>query len=98
MQEHQPAEVAGRFVRHEDATAGDPLQMPLSGVKRDAEGVVEVGVGDEDLGHADGHVGTAPDVENHAELANPKICFMTGTRAAFDGEVLGRDREEILVH
>src|SRR5260370_14350336 len=71
--------------------------MPLSRIKRDSEGVIEMSVRDEDVRHADRHVGTASDVEHRAELADAEIRLVSGARASFDREVLGGDREEIFV-
>ena len=64
--------------------------MPLAGVERDAQGVIEVRVRDEDVRHADHRVGTAADVERDAELANAEPGLVTRARAALDREVLGR--------
>src|SRR5438477_12736284 len=56
-----------------------------------------MGVGDEDVRHADRHVGTAADVQHDSELADAEVGLMTGARAALNREVLGGDREEIFI-
>ena len=56
-----------------------------------------MGVGDEDIGNADGEIGTASDVEHHSQLANPKIGFMSGARSSLDREMAGGNGEEVFV-
>ena len=54
MQSHQRAKVVRCFAGNKHPSAGDALKMPLTGVERDAKGVVEMSVSDEDVRHADG--------------------------------------------
>ena len=98
MQRHQRAEIIRRFAGNENAPAGNALQMPLAGVKRNAERVIEVRVRDEDIRHSHGEIGTASDVQHHAELPDAKVSLVTGARSPFDREVLGGKREEVFVH
>src|SRR5439155_8151472 len=67
------------------------------GVVRNAQGVVQMGVGDEHVRHADDHVGTAADVERDVEIANAEPGLVSGARAPLHREMFGGDGDEVLV-
>src|SRR5205085_8926151 len=64
------AKALRRLRRHPDPAAAHAMELTLPGVKRDADGVVEMRVRDEDVRHADGRVGAAAEVEHDAEVAD----------------------------
>ena len=73
------------------------LEMPLPRIEGNAERVIEMRVGDEDVRDADERVGTPADVERDVQLAHAQIRLMTGARTAVDREVLRLDREVVFV-
>ena len=97
MQRHQRPEILGCFARHEYAAARNSLQMALAGIERNAQRVIEMTMRDEDMRHADRDVGTASDVEHHAELAHAYVRLVSRARASLDREVLGGDRKKIFI-
>ncbi len=97
MQRHQSTEIVRHFAGNENPPAGDALQVTLPGVEGNAQRVVEMPVSDENFRHANGQIGTPADVQHDPQFANPKICFLSGARSPFDGEVLGGKGEEIFI-
>ena len=93
---HDLAHPLGRIRRHVHAPARHPMQMPLPRIERNADGVIEMRVRDEDVRRADELIGAAPDIEGRVQLANAKPRLMPGAGAAFDREVRRVDGDEII--
>src|SRR5438067_6542758 len=65
------------------------MQLPLPGIERNTDRMIEMRVRDKNVRRADELIGTASDIEAGVELANAKPGLMPGARYAFDVEVRG---------
>src|SRR5260370_38225564 len=97
VERHQPAESIGGFFGNDHAPASEAVQTPLRGIERDAGGVIEMRVRDEDVRYADDEVGTAADVEREVEVANAEVRFVSSARTPFDREALRVDDAELVI-
>src|SRR5207253_4133318 len=98
VQRHERPKVGCRFGRHEHAPAGHALQIPLAGIERDAQSMIEMGVGNEDVRHPHRQIGPPADIEYQAEVADAKKSLLACARASLYREVLRGQREKVSVH
>ena len=95
VQLHERAEIVERLFGNVYGASADSLKVPLARIERNADGVIEVRVRDEDVRHGDENVRTASDVERDAELFHAEPCLMSRRGDSFDGEAIGVKREEL---